>query len=193
MLDRVDTRGGHITLHRQPCEALPFDAATFDAATAYSFLDHLEDYAVVLREAFRVLRPGGVLYADLLPNRRFWEGIEQAGRRGDVASPLVRREIEMLASQHEMVEREYAIDGSTFLAAEPWKTASHGMAAEEITAIATGIGYSAVEISFQWYLGQGALLHGQGAREAALVESHLREVLPVSEPMFKYLRVLLTR
>lgn len=193
MLERVDTSGGHITLHRQPCESLPFEDASFDAATAYSFLDHLEDYSLVLREAFRVLRPGGVLYADLLPNRRFWESIELAAEHDRLASPLVKREAEMLASQHEMVERDYAIDGSTFLAAEPWKTASHGIAAEEFAAIATDIGYSDVDISFQWYLGQGALLHGQGAQEAALVESHLRQVLPISEPMFKYLRVQLTR
>jgi len=193
MLARVDTRGGHITLHRHACESLPFADATFHAATAYSFLDHLQDYSLVLREAFRVLRPGGVLYADLLPNRRYWESIELAARQGRLESALVRREAEMLASQHDMVERDYGIDGSTFLAAEPWKTASHGIAAEEFTAIVRDIGYRDVDISFQWYLGQGALLHGQDAREAALVESHLRDVLPISESMFKYLRVQLAR
>jgi ubiquinone/menaquinone biosynthesis C-methylase UbiE len=193
MLDRVDTSGGHVVLHRQPCESLSFDDATFDAATAYSFLDHLEDYSLVLREAFRVLRPGGVLYADLLPNRRFWESIASAAGRGGVSSPLVKREIEMLTSQPEMVERDYAVDADTFIAAEPWKTATRGIAAEEFTAITKDIGFASIDIRFQWYLGQGAILHGVGARGAELVETHLRDLLPVSESLFKYLRVELTR
>lgn len=196
MLDRVDTSSGNITLHRQPCEHLPFEDASFDAVTAYSFLDHLADYSVVLAEAFRVLRPGGKLYADLLPNKRFWDEVNMAGERnpaGTSAPPYVAREIQMLASQHEMVERDYGIDGGTFLAAEPWKTATKGISAGDFYGIARDIGFSGIDISFQWYLGQGNVLHGQGPREADLIESHLRSVLPISEPLFKYLRVLLTR
>ena len=39
------------------------------------------------------------------------------------------------------------------------------------------------------------MLHGSenGESEAATVESYLRSVLPVSESLFKYLRVVLTR
>lgn len=196
MLDRVDLSGGNITLHNQRCESLPFADGHFDAATAYSFLDHLADYSVVLKEAFRVLRPGGMLYADLLPNKRFWDEVNLVGERDGVsgiAAPIVRREVEMLVSQHEQVEKEYAIDGQTFLAAEPWKTATRGISGRDFARIADDIGFSKVEISYEWYLGQGNVLHGQGERDADVVEQYLRNVLPVSESLFKYLRVLLTR
>jgi len=196
MLDRVDLSSGNITLHNMRCEDLPFADASFDAATAYSFLDHLADYSLVLKEAHRVLRPGGVMYADLLPNKRFWDEINLVGERDGVDgidTPIVKREVEMLVSQHEMIERDYAIDGQTFLAAEPWKTATRGIAARDFIDIAKGIGFAQVDVSYQWYLGQGNVLHAQGEKEASIVEDYLRSVLPVSESLFKYLRVVLTR
>lgn len=196
MLDRVDLSSGNITLHNQRCEQLPFEAGTFDAATAYSFLDHLADYSVVLKEAHRVLRPGGIMYADLLPNKRFWDEVNLVGERdglSGVESPIVHREVEMLMSQHEMIESEYAIDGAAFLAAEPWKTATRGIAARDFAGIASDIGFSGVDVTYQWYLGQGNVLHEQSERDACVVEDYLRSVLPVSESLFKYLRVVLTR
>lgn len=195
MLDRVDLGSGNITLHNQQCEDLPFADGSFDAATAYSFLDHLADYSRVLEEVFRVLRPGGMLYADLLPNKRFWDEINVIGERDglEIDTPLVRREVAMLLSQHEMVESQYAIDGQTFLAAEPWKTATRGISSRDFIGIAKQIGFSRIDVSFQWYLGQGNVLHGQGEQDADVVEAYLRDVLPVSESLFKYLRVVLTR
>lgn len=196
MLDRVDLSSGNITLHNQRCEALPFEDGTFDAATAYSFLDHLADYSLILKEAHRVLRPGGMMYADLLPNKRFWDEVNFVGERDDVESidaPIVRREVEMLASQHKMVESEYDIDGETFLTAEPWKTGTRGIASRDFIRIAKEAGFSKIDVSFQWYLGQGNVLHGQGEKESEVVDAYLRSVLPVSESLFKYLRVVLTR
>lgn len=196
MLDRVDKSGGNVILHNTRCENLPFEEGTFDAATAYSFLDHLADYSLVLKEAFRVLRPGGKMYADLLPNKRFWDEVNLVGERDGLSgidTPLVKREVEMLVSQHEMVERDYDIDGETFLAAEPWKTATRGISARDFSRIATDIGFSNVEVEFQWYLGQGNVLHGQGQNDADTVENYLRSVLPISESLFKYLRITLTR
>ena len=196
MLDRVDKSGGNIILHNTRCENLPFEEATFDAATAYSFLDHLADYSLVLKEAFRVLRPGGKMYADLLPNKRFWDEVNLVGERDGLSgidTPLVKREVEMLVSQHEMVERDYDIDGQTFLAAEPWKTATRGISARDFSRIASDIGFSNVEVEYQWYLGQGNVLHGQGQNDADTVDNYLRSVLPISESLFKYLRITLTR
>lgn len=196
MLDRVDLSSGNITLHNQRCESVPFEDGTFDAATAYSFLDHLADYSVILKEARRVLRPGGMMYVDLLPNKRFWDEVNHVGERDgaeNIDAPIVRREVEMLASQHKMVESEYDIDGETFLAAEPWKTGTRGIASRDFIRIAKEAGFSKVDVSFQWYLGQGNVLHGQGENESETVDAYLRSVLPVSESLFKYLRVVLTR
>lgn len=41
-------------------EPLPYADATFDVVTATEVIEHLEDYRQVLREIYRVLKPGGV-------------------------------------------------------------------------------------------------------------------------------------
>jgi len=43
------------------CEALPFAEASFDLVTCSEVLEHLENYRQLLREAARVLKPGGLL------------------------------------------------------------------------------------------------------------------------------------
>lgn len=41
---------------------LPFDDGSFDTVCIFFVLEHLEKPSVVVQEAFRVLRPGGVIY-----------------------------------------------------------------------------------------------------------------------------------
>ncbi len=82
MLDRVDRSSGNVTLHRAPAEHVPFPDGTFDMVSAYSFIHHTEDYWAVLAEARRVLKPGGICYVDLEPNKTFWDRVS-ALRAGD--------------------------------------------------------------------------------------------------------------
>lgn len=51
-------------------EQLPFPDHAFDFANLSSLLEHVEDWKRTLREAARVLRPGGVLY--LSTSNRLW-------------------------------------------------------------------------------------------------------------------------
>jgi SAM-dependent methyltransferase len=48
---------------RSDAESLPFDSQSFDAIVCDEVIEHLADLNLALREAFRVLRPGGRFYA----------------------------------------------------------------------------------------------------------------------------------
>ena len=194
MLDRVDRSSGNITLHRAVAEKMPFPDAHFDAASAYSFIHHLTDYAEVLQEVHRVLRPGGAFYVDLDPNKLFWKAIEKAQARApDQPSDIVAREIDSVLHTDDRVQKEFGIPAETFNLAENYKDLQGGIDAQELREKALAIGFSSCEIGYYWYLGQGAILHGESAAAAATVESYLLRSLPVSAPLFKYVRFFLVK
>jgi ArsR family transcriptional regulator len=61
----------NVEIRRGPLEDLPLEDASIDAAICVLVLHHVADPGVALREAARVLRPGGrVLVADMLPHDR---------------------------------------------------------------------------------------------------------------------------
>jgi ubiquinone/menaquinone biosynthesis C-methylase UbiE len=55
-------------------ERLPFKDATFDVLYSSNALEHVEDPEKVLREALRVLRPGGILHFEIPNFLSYWEG-----------------------------------------------------------------------------------------------------------------------
>ena len=55
---------------RAPAERLPFADATFSAVLSTDFLEHVPDMRAVVREAARVLAPGGLFLYDTI--NRTW-------------------------------------------------------------------------------------------------------------------------
>jgi ubiquinone/menaquinone biosynthesis C-methylase UbiE len=197
MMDKVDTSSGNITLHKGVAEELPFEDATFDLVTAYSVLHHLADHRPALAEAARVLRPGGVLYVDLEPNRAFWRAIDDVeraydGRLGEL-DEIVAREVGAVLHVEDEVHDRFEIDPDVFREAEYIKSHLGGFEREEFEADARAAGFSRCETTYEWFLGQASLLHGPSPQDADTVAEHLRRALPVSAPLFKYLRFEATR
>ena len=195
MLDRVDLRGGNIRLHRCAAEALPFPDASFDVVTAYAFLHHLEDYPRVLREAYRVLKPGGGMYVDLEPNRLFWEAmvrLENAGHNAEY-SDIVLKEIASVLHTDDRVQGEFGIAKDVFNRAEYTKSILGGIDPFRFREQCVTLGFSSCKIVFEWFLGQGAVMHQQSFEAAATVEAYLRRVLPLSAECFKYLQFVVAK
>jgi SAM-dependent methyltransferase len=192
MLDRVDTSSGNISLHEGIAESLPFEDECFDLATAYSVFHHLADHRPVLAEAFRVLRPGGVLYVDLEPNREFWRAIEDAERshESDLGGldEIVAREIRAVRHIEDDVQVRFGIEPAVFRDAEYIKAHLGGFDPAEFERDAAGAGFRSCHTTHEWFLGQGQLMHGVSFEAAATTEAHLRRLLPLTASLFKYLR-----
>jgi len=191
MLARIRRDRGNITLHTAPAEALPFTDASFDAVTAYSFMDHLDDPLAVLKQAARVLRPGGLFYADLVPNRLFWQSLRGL-RDATGLSDIVAREYRMVMAEAERVQDTYGIDANTLNAAEPGKKQG-GILPLEFRAQAMAAGFTDCEIHFDWFLGQGTVMHGQSFADAATIEAYLRRAAPLADHLFKYVYFIARR
>ncbi|TMH59536.1 MAG: class I SAM-dependent methyltransferase [Betaproteobacteria bacterium] len=195
MLDRVDLSSGNVRLHRCVAEALPFADATFDVVSAYAFVHHLKDYSMALREALRVLKPGGGVYIDLEPNRLFWQAMVRLEQDAGASpySEIVLREIDAVLHRDDGVQDEFGIDKEVFNRAEYTKAVLGGIDPWQFRDECLRLGFRSCDISFEWFLGQGAVMHQQSFEAAATVEAYLRRLLPLSADCFKYLQFVLTK
>jgi SAM-dependent methyltransferase len=106
-------RGRHVLLGtvEQP---LPFDDASFDGVIVKDLLEHVEDPVFVVREALRVLRPGGRVFASS-PDAQRWVWDDYTHRR-----PFTRKAFRLLfADQGFTVERagyESVMPGTSIVA-----------------------------------------------------------------------------
>jgi ubiquinone/menaquinone biosynthesis C-methylase UbiE len=193
MMGRINTADHDVTLIETSAETLPLEDQSFDAATAYSVLDHLENPDLVLAEVARVLKPGGQFYLDLAPNYFFWEALQKVqGAALAGSEEFVAREARMVSDNAKLVEQEYGIAEQVFIDAEPGKKGG-GIDPYAFQALALKNGFSKAEIHFDWFLGNGKVLHEDGAERANMVMEYLQDCLPVSRHLFKYVWFVFTK
>jgi len=194
MLAQVDTSSGKVTVHNTVVEKLPFEDNSFDFVSAYSFIHHLLDYRTALREAARVLRPGGICYIDLEPNRLFWKAmVDLDGKANQSLPPHVAKARDSVLKVEVKVEQDFGIDREVFRNAEYSKSVLGGIDPDEIYQESKELGFSACSVRPEWYLGQAEIMHGQSFADALTVENYLRGIAPVSLPLFKYLEIVFVK
>jgi ubiquinone/menaquinone biosynthesis C-methylase UbiE len=71
--------------------SLPFDDASFDVAFSFKVLPHVEDLRGALREMARVVRPGGVVLAELYNARSLRALAKRLGPAGRIGHPAAGR------------------------------------------------------------------------------------------------------
>jgi SAM-dependent methyltransferase len=196
MLARVDREGGaEVELIEGDTGRVDLPEASFELATAYSFLDHLFDRRPTYRTAFRALVPGGTFYADLCPNGYFWDAIRALPRETPV-DPIVQREVDAVYGKAEEVAREHGVSPEAFTLAEYSKHVLGGFREDDLRAELLDVGFSEVRFVYHWFLGQAQLVNDperpreRNLEDAARMDAVLRRGLPVTRHLFKYVGFL---
>ena len=193
MLEQVDASGlAKVELLLGDVSQIPRPDASFDVATAYSFIDHLYDMPAVFREVCRTLRPSGVFYAGLIPNEHYWRAINSLDPTQEYSESIVR-EIRHVSQKDTEINQSYGVDQETFKVAEFQKNIRGGLSEDSLRDILLQSGFTRVEFVYDWFLGQRrmnletTLTDVERENRMAVVESVLREQLPISRSLFKYL------
>ncbi len=196
MIAQVNKEGNaKIELHLSETGSFEVKANHYDLVTGYSFLHHLYDIQPTIKNAYKGLKDGGCFYADLDPNYYFWEGINQLDRQGEY-NAIVKREIEMVTYKDEDIEKTYGVSKELFNHAEFGKNIAGGFKEEDLKKIFLEIGFSKVEISYYWFIGQASIINNQSGtleeriERADIMDNVLKQVLPLSRNLYKYLSIV---
>jgi len=194
MLKKVDTSSSNIILYNCMVEKLPFENEYFDVVSAYAVLHHLENYEKALYEAFRVLKKNGYLYIGLEPNKNYFDLVAKYKEQKDSNySEIVKKEILSICYAKEKIEKDYGIDGDIFNLSEYTKSFYSGFDAKEFQKIIKKIGFNKCEVFYEWYPGQGRILHQQSESDALIIDNYLQKLMPFSKCFYKYLKFIIIK
>lgn len=180
----------NVKLVKASSDKLPFPDSYFDVVTAYSFLHHLSALRPTLKEVFRVLKRGGVFYADQEPNYYFWKSMSSLPTDGKTLSELLEIERKSVC---DMVEEVQAVAGddldSGTIEMSEYLKSKGGFKEEDIKKILYKLGFKDVSYEYTWYWQEGKVIRDLSLDAAIYFENHLRAALPITKGFFKYVRI----
>ncbi len=191
MLEAINVNDfdGDLKVMLAQCEDLPFEDNSFDICTAHAVLHHLHNIEPALKEAYRVLKPGGIFYSDLDPNYYFWQAVSKLDRNKEY-SDIISRELEAVFNKDSEIEREFGVPRDVFLTAENLKHGQGGFKGEDLDIIMSTIGFSKIQIKYEWFLGEAKIIHSDTTKHAAgIFRDYLHESLPLTRHLFKYIAI----
>jgi ubiquinone/menaquinone biosynthesis C-methylase UbiE len=191
MLALVKTDSGKVKVIAAPTDSVPLEDGISNVVTSNSFLHHLFDYESTLREAYRLLKEGGVFYSEEDPNRLFWDGMKDLNPDSKEYSDIVKREIDNVKLE-EFEMSQFKDDKEMFetlAKSEYQKMIKGGMSMSLLNDLLLEIGFSKVKVEPYWYLGQGFVMHNISFEAAKTIEDYLLKARPLSDNLFKYFRI----
>lgn len=157
-----------------------------DIVTAYSFLHHLYELQPTLKEAYRILKPDGVFYSGLDPNKLYWNYLKNYHDVSENA--ILERELRVVLKIPDIMAKE-GIDADITNASEYQKQVKGGFDPEKLIDCFREIGFRKTKVRFDWFLGQAFAKENYGMDMVLFFEKHLRDCLPATAHLFKYLTV----
>jgi len=177
----------NVKILNENTENTSLEGCSADVVSAYSFLHHLYELLPTLEEAFRILKPGGVFYSGMDPNKTYWDFIK---KYVDVKeNPILVRELRAVHHVIDILEQEDGIKPEITIASEFQKFIKGGFHPEELKTLFKTTGFRNVEIRLDWFLGQGFAIQNFGQEMVKAFEMHLRNCLPATMQLFKYITV----
>jgi ubiquinone/menaquinone biosynthesis C-methylase UbiE len=191
MIDQVNTKepGCDIQLKIADTDDLPYEDNQFDVCTAHATLHHLFKTLPTFKEVYRTLKPNGIFYSDLDPNYYFWNAISKLPHDGNY-SDIVKREIDATIYKDRELAQQFKINLRTVQAAEHLKHVHNGFKEEVLNKELKQVGFTKVEIHYEWFLGEASIIHGEYSSAADTFRKLLQKNLPLSRHLFKYIRVI---
>jgi ubiquinone/menaquinone biosynthesis C-methylase UbiE len=193
MLEQVDSSYKNVVLHECLAEETKFNNDFFDFATAYSFMDHLGNYEIFLSEVFRVLKKGGVFYSDLNPNKDFIEGLSVVNeRKRDLIEipDFILKEVNGALNNGKQYADKFGLKEEMLKNAEPIKSFQKGFDGLQVLQKGYEIGFSQCFLEYEWFMGEGLIMHGETPSNVDIIGDYLRSMTPFSSMFFKYLRFI---
>lgn len=189
MLKKVNIKSTvcDINVMECPSDAICFPDNYFDVCTAYALLHHLDEIDETIKEAYRVLKHGGVLYTDLDPNYYFWEALNNLPK-GNYGA-IIDREVKSVVG--DVFEVEDGVDKETLILAENLKYTQGGFKESDLRNVVMGAGFSECTINYNWFLGEASITHGAATRKHVKeFQDYMQNILPLSRHLFKYLSII---
>lgn len=181
MLDACAANHPDVRVQLGQAEDLVFEDSSFDIVTSYSFLDHLESTERFYAEVLRVLKPGGIFYFGLNPNRCFYQALAEL--RGFAASESLHHAdltLELLKAFDDgaYYQENFGINKEDLLCCEPGKSERGGMSPTEEQYKLARLGANLTEYKYEWIFQQNRLPSDTVAK--------LVDFLPFTSRCFKY-------
>lgn len=163
---------------------LPFENNYFDVCTSFLYLHHLYKIEPSIKEAFRVLKRGGIYYNDKDPNYYFFSHFSKTPKESNL-SEIMKKEIDSLVCQSENY-KSYGITEKTLRLAEYQRMYKLGFKEEKLTKLLEKVGFKKINVFYDWYAGQGLIIK-KSAKLAGEIDNYLKDLLPISRCLYKYL------
>ncbi len=171
-------------------DEVPFGDKHFDVVTANGFLHHLPDLYPTFKEAYRILKNGGVFYSDQDPNYYFWQSMYNIRHEKNI-SPELKIERDSVCKMSERVQggEGITLSSKTIEMAEYQKTKG-GFKEELVKAQLKKAGFKKISYEYFWFWQEGAVIRNLSLKAGIYFEDHLRKALPVTRGFFKYVRII---